>query len=100
MFTTKYRYYEPAPTPPDCISGGFTPCERIDGPYGSVSARWEGGRQIVYCDCGEANPGMTFGPINNDEPCTIAEAEKQRNFPRPTLWVMNAQGSTIATYHL
>jgi hypothetical protein len=96
MFTTKYRYYEPAPAPADCTSGGFTPCERIDGPYAAVSARYEGGYQTVYCDLGDQAPGMTFGPVLTGD----TDNEAPRNFPRPTLWVMNAQGATVATYHL
>lgn len=117
MFTIKYRFYEPAPAPADCTAPGFTPIERIDGPYASVSARWEGGYQVVTAerDNPSTNLPMTYGPVIDSTPEEIAEFEKQsslagqsravipaplRNFPRPTLWVMNDQGATIAKYDL
>jgi hypothetical protein len=115
MFTIKYRFYEPAPTPPDCTAAGFTPIEQISGPYESVSHSYEDGYAVVRANRGDLSPGMTYGPVIDSTPMDIAEYEKQsslagqaladvprplRNFPRPTLWVMNAQGATIAKYDL
>lgn len=117
MFTIKYRYYEegfesptaeqiaefekqanlagqdaklPVPEFPRGKSRGFAQNEMIDGPYESVSTRYEGHDLTVYCRRNELHPGMTYGPIG----------ETENNFPRPTLWVMNAQGATIAKYDL
>lgn len=119
MFTIKYRFYEPAPTPPDATQQGFTPVERIDGPFESVSSRWENGWRIVIAerDNPMTNLPMTYGPASNGPtPEEIAEFEKQSGlagqgkvpapapikgwFPRPTLWVMNASGATVAKYDL
>lgn len=117
MFTIKYRFYEPAPTPPDATQQGFTPIERISGPYVAVSSRWEGGYLVITADYDHADtPGMCFGPVIDPSPQAIAEFEAQANvagqgpacapapikgwFPRPTLWVMNASGATVAKYDL
>lgn len=104
MFTIKYRYFEPgslvAPKPgSDCHAPGrptYTEAERIDGPYVSVSQRWENGYAIVTADRGDVSPGMTYGPIINSGD----EVEPNMPYPRPTLWVMNDRGATIAKYDL
>lgn len=118
MFTIKYRFYEPAAAPSDCTAPGFTPIEQISGPYGNVSSRWESGNLVVHADNGPESPGMCFGPIVDGgvTPEQTAEYEAQCglagqgrapmpaplkvNYPRPTLWVMNASGATVAKYDL
>ncbi len=90
MFTIKYRYYELCAPAPDTPAPQYSQCERLDGPYESVSTRYENGELTVYCSRNELSPGMTYGPIG----------ETANDFPRPTLWVMNAQGATIAKYDL
>lgn len=117
-FTVKYRTFEPCVMPPDATNQGFTECDRIDGPYDSVSTRYEGGYLTVYATRGDFNPGMTYGPVIQSSPEEVAEYEKQCSLfgqgqrdqmpdplpgsrvPRPTLWVMNDAGATIAKYDL
>lgn len=122
MFTIKYRTFEhvyEAATPeaiaefekqanlagqdhrhhPDYPRGrtiGFSECDRIDGPYGSVSSRYEGGYLTIFATRGDFNPGMTYGPVLSPEP----RAGDPPSAPRPTLWVMNESGATIAKYDL
>lgn len=92
MFTIKYRSWEvcdrqPTPAP---ASPCYSQLERLDGPFAAVSTRYENGLLAVSCDRNDMTPGMTYGPVQPTE----------GNVPRPTLWVMNEQGATIAKYDL
>lgn len=88
MFTIKYRRFNPAGQAPDGRSN-FLPVESIDGPFTHVSQEWQDGYAVVYAHRGDAL-GMTYGPHGYGEDYE----------PRPTLWVMNEQGATIAKYGL
>lgn len=95
MFTIKYRTYSLARTQPkDCSSGPFyDENEQIHGPFELVSKEQdEDGYTVVHCHRG-TDPALTFGPFNQPE----AAGSKR---PRPTLWVMNSAGATVAKYDL
>lgn len=120
-FTVKYRtfedVYEPATpsqlvqfeadcskaamegtNPPEMPIGrhiGMTECDRIDGPYESIATRYEDGYLTVYASRNYLQPGMTYGPVIGPE---LPPGTPQG--PRPTLWVMNEAGATIAKYDL
>lgn len=93
MFTIKYRTYSLSRTQ-DAAEGAphyYDENEQIHGPFELISKEQdESGYTLVHAHRETSAPGMTFGPIHADE------AGK----PRPTLWVMNEQGSTIAKYDL
>lgn len=74
---------------------GMTECDRIDGPYESISTRYEDGYLTVYASRNYLQPGMTYGPVIGPE---LPPGTPQG--PRPTLWVMNEAGATIAKYDL
>lgn len=93
MFTLKYRSYSLAKVQPpaDCTSGPFyDEHELIDGPFAMISKEMDDGYIVIHAHRDHNSPGMTFGPVKADE------AGK----PRPTLWVMNEQGATVAKYDL
>lgn len=93
MFTVKFRHYELSDQQPpkDCVAPKkfYDECEYVSGPYQTVQKRMDDGWQIVTAYDG-ANPGYTWGPFKD-----LDEGQ-----PRPTIWVMNDQGSTIAKYEL
>lgn len=81
------------PPPADCVGpiNTFVPAENIVGPFANVSQRYEDGYLVVTGHYhGDDTPGVSFGPwsgLSND--C-----------PRPTVWVMNENGATVATYQM
>lgn len=110
MFTVKYRYWMPAPDPkaeqsdaagPAIIPGSYVSHEQIWGPYEFVTKEtcMKTGLPVVYChqqlavDAEHGKLPMTFGPIT-------AGGETPDAQPRPTLWVMNEHGATVAKYDL
>lgn len=116
MFTIKYRTYVRAnqsPAPYD----DWVAHEQIHTGFDMVSQEIENGNMVVHAHRG-GDPGMMFGPWLPPEPSpeAIAEFEKQSNLagqglanapgplmqsaPRPSLWVMNEQGATVAKYDL
>jgi hypothetical protein len=94
MFTIKYRTYSVSriQPPADCIAptAFYDEHELIDGPFAMVSKEIDDGYVVVYAHREHNAPGMTFGPVKVD-------AAGQ---PRPTLWVMNEAGATVAKYDL
>jgi hypothetical protein len=94
MFTTKYRSYNLSSNqpPPDCVAPKhfYDEHEMIEGPFVQVSKEMVDGYVVVYAHRDFNSPGMTFGPVQN-------YAADQ---PRPTLWVMNESGATVAKYDL
>lgn len=90
-FTVKYRMFEVSGLQPADGPPLFRPVELLDGPFHHISQSWEDGRMVVHCHRDEVSPGMPYGPVIH------AEADDR---PRPTLWVMNEQGATVAKYDL
>lgn len=93
MFTVKYRTFECAKT--QLVEG---PCffdmhEHISGPYEQISQEYQDGYMVVHAHREGGAPGYTFGPI-------FGQDESTDTPPRPTLWVMNEQGATVAKYDL
>lgn len=92
MFTVKYQTYQMAAAQQTGSPIHYDRCEQIHGPFGLVSQEMKDGYTVVYAHRGD-EPGMTFGPILDPD---VAGHE----MPRPTLWVMNESGATVATYRL
>lgn len=97
MFTVKYRQWNPAPdTAQNAIPGSWVSTEQLWGPFEFVSAEnRDNGLEIYgyykgYHNGDERGLPMTFGPFIN----------QQEGQPRPTLWVMNEAGATVAKYEL
>lgn len=90
MFTIKYRTYNPSPKQDGGTTCFYDQCELIDGPFALVSQEMDDGYIVVHAHRDHEAPGTMFGPVRADE------AGK----PRPTLWVMNEQGATVAKYDL
>jgi hypothetical protein len=94
MFTIKYRSYSLSQNQPpaDCIAptAFYDEHELIDGPFAMVSKELEDGYTVVHAHRDHNALGMSFGPVK-------AGAAGQ---PRPTLWVMNEAGATVAKYDL
>jgi hypothetical protein len=98
MFTIKYRQPVLQDAQPANGPAIYTYIESLHGPFDGVSQSYEDGWCVVKAHRGHdvadvTCPGMTFGPVVLDE-----AAGEQR--PRPTLWVMNEQGATLAKYNL
>jgi hypothetical protein len=96
MFTIKYRSFVPAatqnaepgsPTLYDCV-------EQISGGYDFVSQEIEDGYMVVHAHRG-GDPGMTFGPCKG-----VDRKAGEAPPPRPTVYVMNDTGATVAKYDL
>lgn len=103
MFTIKYRYFMPATEPGEgvtqarVIPGSWIEHEQVWGPFEFVTKEADvHGNPMIYGHYQPA-PGtsgglpMTFGPIQG-----AGDGEPSR----PTAWVMNEQGATIAKYDL
>lgn len=90
MFTIKYRTLHPSDSQQTEGPTHYDSCEQLHGPFTFVSQERESGYPVVYAHNGDA-PGMTFGPIK-----TAGSNESMR----PTLWVMNEAGATVAKYDL
>jgi hypothetical protein len=96
MFTIKYQTFSLSPTQPADAPGSFYDrSEQIHGPFAMVSQEYKEGYSVVYCHRTEDALGMTFGPFIPPE-----QGDGGSRHPRPTLWVMNEQGATIAKYDL
>lgn len=96
MFTIKYRSYSLSRTQNEDESAPrcYDEHELIDGPFAMVSKELDDGYVVVHAHRDHNYPGMTFGPIKSDNPTTDGPA------PRPTVWVMNEAGATVAKYDL
>jgi hypothetical protein len=91
MYTMKYRYYARSNTQPaDASHTAYDEFEMIQGPFSYVSAEWDDGWRVVHAHRNDTEPGYTFGPVKD------AAAGQ----PRPTLYVMNDHGATVAKYDL
>jgi hypothetical protein len=92
MFTIKYRSYTLSAK--QSSDGPFyDEHELIDGPFAMISKEMDDGYPVVYAHRDHNAPGTAFGPVQ------IPETAGQRQ-PRPTLWVMNESGATVAKYDL
>lgn len=96
MFTIKYRYYTLTQQPQGVEFICYDENESMHGPYDVISKGMENGYPTVQ---GIPEPGpnlpMTFGPFT--PPSDSPHPEKH---PRPTVWVMNEAGATVAKYDL
>lgn len=93
MFTIKFRTYALAPIQCEGAPLCYDENEQLHGPFDFVSKeRDEDGCSIVHCHRG-TGPAISFKDTGLDE---VAGAKR----PRPTLWVMNEHGATVATYLL
>lgn len=93
--TVKYRSYTLASAQPVEGPKHYDECEQIHGPYAYVEKSMKDGLPVIYCHDSDGNPGMTFGPFQGED--RVAGEEPA---PRPTVWVMNYYGATIAKYDL
>lgn len=93
MFTIKYRSYRRAMSQPAEGPTHFDACEQLHGPFTLISQEMEDGDLVVYAHNGD-DPGMTFGPHKS------LDQMAGESTPRPTLWVMNDRGATVARYDL
>jgi hypothetical protein len=94
--TVKYRYYSLAAAQPEQGPRNYDECEQIHGPYAYVEKAMVDGYPVIYCHHENGDPAMTFGPIKVDDIGVAGE----RPMPRPTVYVMNYYGATIAKYEL
>ena len=92
-FTVKYQRYVPAAAQPADGPVFYSPIQSIDGPFTSIHQEYKDGLLVVYAHRGD-ELGMTYGPVFG------TDAPPERQPPRPTLWVMNDQGQTVAKYDL
>ena len=93
MFTIKYRSYSLSPKQSSDVPTCYDEHELIDGPFAMISKEYQDGYQVVHAHRDHNAPGMTFGPCIYDEVAGV-------HHPRPTLWVMNESGATVAKYDL
>jgi hypothetical protein len=100
MFTIKYRYYTPAKTQPVDGPKFYDECESCHGPFEVVNqARDDNGYIEVHGIRGRSDGylPMTFGPFHDPNGEDVKPGQQH---PRPTLWVMNEAGATVAKYDL
>jgi hypothetical protein len=94
MFTVKYRSFQRSQNQPpaDCVapSALYDEHELIDGPFAMISKELDDGWTVVHAHRDHNSPGVTFGPVKHGE----------AGMPRPTVWVMNESGATVAKYDL
>ncbi len=93
MFTIKYRRYNLAAK--QCTEAStpfFDPVETIDGPFAQINQEYESGYMVVYAHRSDGELGMSYGPNNG--------IDGPQSPPRPTLWIMNEHGATVAKYDL
>lgn len=97
--TVKYRSYELGPK--QCSGGPplYDEHEQIHGPFEFVSKEMKDGYPVVHCHLDGGQPGITFGPIRSAGDDAAAGTDTYQP-PRPTVWVMNYYGATIAKYDL
>lgn len=93
MFTVKYQSFQPCAMQQEGAPTFYDKLEQVHGPFEFVSQEMIEGMIVVYAHREGGAPGMTFGPFQPPE--TIGEKP-----PRPTVWVMNASGATVAKYDL
>lgn len=94
MFTVKYRRFQPCSQQPIDGPTFYDKVESIAGPFEHISQEYVDGLAVVYAHREGGAPGMTYGPVQADQ------GPPGTNAPRPTLWVMNDSGATVATYDL
>lgn len=97
MFTIKYCAFNPSAT--QCVDQDspvfYDRVEQLSGPYDHISQEYVDGYMVVYAHRDGGGLGMTYGPIKAPD----VEPGKQPA-PRPTLYVMNESGATVAKYDL
>lgn len=93
-FTIKQSMFAVRDPLPGHVLGSIEPIDTIAGPFSYVSVRLEDGCQVVTGHYASGEPGWTFGPFGGPEPDCGLE------IPRPTIWVMNEAGATVAKYTL
>lgn len=95
MFTIKYRSHRLADAQDSETYPRFVAHEQISGPYAFVSQEIENGRAVVYCHDEHGDSRLMLGPWVPAGP-----ADGIPEGPRPTVYVMNASGATVAKYDL
>lgn len=93
MFTIKYRQFQIASEQPCEGPTNYDAVESLHGPYADVFQNFDDGGMVVYAHDEHGDCKMTFGPCCGSD--VVADMP-----PRPTLWVMNPTGATVATYRL
>lgn len=94
-YTVKYRCYNPCATQPQEGPTHYDQNEQIHGPFTFVSQEMQDGLMVVHAHRGEEAIGMMFGPHRIGD-----LAAGQEPPPRPSVWVMNESGATVAKYDL
>lgn len=95
MFTIKYRFYTLAQPVAGETANFYDECESCHGPFEVISQGRENGYITVSGIPTPGNLPMTFGPF-----VPPLDAPDPSRHPRPTIWVMNEGGATIARYDL
>ena len=90
MFTVKYRQFTLAPAQQADAPMMYSQVESIDGPFDRISQEHTIHGMVVYAYRGDGELHMTYGPCLNG----------REDPPRPTVWVMNEMGATVAKYDL
>lgn len=90
MFTIKYRSYQPASKQPCDGYVDYTSREEVTGPYSHVTQDVDENDQLII-NAANGDIRIMFGPW--------LPPEGDRT-PRPTVWVMNESGATVAKYDL
>lgn len=92
MFTIKYRSYQLSKLQ-DSNGPYFDEIEQLSGPYAHICKDIKNNAPIIYAHENLESPATcTFGPVVYDEDATHP--------PRPTVFVMNERGATVASYRL
>jgi hypothetical protein len=99
MFTIKYRFFVLADQQPQEGPKHYDQCESCHGPFEVVSQERRRGFIVVH-GIDPAGQPMTFGPHQIDSLEAAAAGDLESQAPRPTVWVMNEAGATVAKYDL
>lgn len=93
MFTIKYRTFQPCACQQEGAPTSYDEVEQIHGPFELICQSVEDGYKVVHAHRSEESPGTTFGPW-------LPPETAEDHMPRPTIWVMNDRGATVAKYDL
>lgn len=97
MFTVKYQSFQPCAQQPSEGPTHYDRVEQIQGPFELVSQEMKDGYIVVYAHRDACAPGVMFGPFVEPDTNSLAPVSSA---PRPTVWVMNDHGATVAKYDL
>jgi hypothetical protein len=97
MFTTKYISFQLSPlqSSDETDPRFYDRCETIDGPWSYISQSYDDETRgmVVHAHREGGAPGCTWGPVPHED-----RAPGTQPAPRPTLYVMNESGATVAKY--